>query len=370
MKYQYKPGLSVCMIVKNEEVNIGPCIESIRDIANEFVIVDTGSTDNTQDIVRDYQKNTEIQLTQFQWCDDFSKARNVYLSMARYSWILQLDADERISKRDHPGLLKAISDEDWDSYRMIKRSYVNDVGLGWFIPRPEEDPYEESQGWSGWTAEPNDLLFRNHPGLKYRYCVHEGITHSLADLKYRAKWLDIPVHHFGRQDMSQKEDKYLDLVIKRCSQEDDADSWYNLGTHYDWKGRSDEAAEAFKEALSRLPNFDKALYGLGISYSKLQQYSEMAGVFEKLININPGDYDQAWANLIRFYYFNENNLLKSISYAEKALSINPLFVHARYAIALIFLRASKEEMIKLLNIIPGFPGLQDRVSLIESAEKI
>ena len=349
---KYVKGLSVCMIVKNEEKNIGVCIESLLGVANEFVIVDTGSIDLTKTIIESYRDRVEIQLVDFKWCDDFAAARNFGLPLARYEWVLQFDADERISRRDHDILRKAISLKEWDSYRMIKRSYVNDPGLGWFIPRSSDDVYSESQGWLGWTAEPNDLLFRNHEKLRYRSCIHETITQSLADLKYRACWLnEVPIHHFGRFDMSSKEDKYLELVKKRCREEDDAEAYNTLGAHYDWKKRSVEAVEAFLESLKRKPDYERPLYGLVISYYKLQKRKELYETASKLVSMSPTNYDLAWAYLVD-EEFRRGNLREAIDWAQKAVDANSSFFHVRYALSCVLSAAAKNELSQVLRILP------------------
>ena len=77
-------SLSVCMIVKNEEKNITDCLDSIKDVADEIIIVDTGSTDKTKEVVSQY--NTQI--FDFKWIDDFSAARNFSLSKATGDFIL------------------------------------------------------------------------------------------------------------------------------------------------------------------------------------------------------------------------------------------------------------------------------------------
>jgi glycosyltransferase involved in cell wall biosynthesis len=67
--------LSVCMIVKDEEQHLEACLQSVKGIADEIIIVDTGSTDKTREIAKQYTPH----VFHFDWCDDFSKARNVAL---------------------------------------------------------------------------------------------------------------------------------------------------------------------------------------------------------------------------------------------------------------------------------------------------
>ncbi|KLU63991.1 SPBc2 prophage-derived glycosyltransferase SunS [Desulfosporosinus acididurans] len=88
--------ISLCMIVRNEESNIANCLESVKGIPDEIVIVDTGSTDNTKEIVRQYTD----QIYDFEWIDDFSAARNFAFAQARMDYILWLDADDILSEVD------------------------------------------------------------------------------------------------------------------------------------------------------------------------------------------------------------------------------------------------------------------------------
>ena len=84
--------LSVCMIVKNEEVMLAGALESVSG-ADEIIVCDTGSEDNTVEIARRY---TDKVYTDFTWCDDFAAARNHSNSKATGEWILVIDADERL----------------------------------------------------------------------------------------------------------------------------------------------------------------------------------------------------------------------------------------------------------------------------------
>lgn len=88
--------ISLCMIVKNEEDVIGRCLECVKDIVDEIIIVDTGSTDATIEIASKYTN----QIYSFEWIDDFSKARNYSFSKASKDYIMWLDADDIIFEKD------------------------------------------------------------------------------------------------------------------------------------------------------------------------------------------------------------------------------------------------------------------------------
>lgn len=90
------------MIVKNEEDVIGRCLESVKDIADEIIIVDTGSTDKTKEIVSRYTDK----VFDFKWVNDFSKARNFSFSKATKDYILWLDADDVIMLEDYKKFMK------------------------------------------------------------------------------------------------------------------------------------------------------------------------------------------------------------------------------------------------------------------------
>ena len=94
--------ISLCMIVKNEEEVIGRCLECVKDIVDEIIIVDTGSTDSTKEIVSKY---TDM-VYDFEWIDDFSAARNFSFSKASKDYTMWLDADDIILEADREKLLK------------------------------------------------------------------------------------------------------------------------------------------------------------------------------------------------------------------------------------------------------------------------
>lgn len=88
--------ISLCMIVKNEEQTIERCLLSVKGIADEIIIVDTGSTDRTKEIVSKFTDK----VYDFEWINDFAAARNYAFSQATQEYILWLDADDVFSPED------------------------------------------------------------------------------------------------------------------------------------------------------------------------------------------------------------------------------------------------------------------------------
>lgn len=95
--------ISLCMIVKNEEKMLAQCLESVSDVVDEIIVVDTGSEDRTVEIAEQFG----ARVYHHPWQNDFSLARNQSLSYATSDWILIMDADEVMVKEDHPKLLQA-----------------------------------------------------------------------------------------------------------------------------------------------------------------------------------------------------------------------------------------------------------------------
>lgn len=99
------------MIVKNEEEVLEQCLNSIYDICDEIIIVDTGSSDKTKEIAKKYTLN----ILDFEWIDDFSAARNFSFSQAKMDYILWLDADDVLLK------------EDQNKLRILKSKLKSDI---------------------------------------------------------------------------------------------------------------------------------------------------------------------------------------------------------------------------------------------------
>ena len=125
-----RKSLSLCMIVKNEELNLAKCLMSVKPVVEEIIVVDTGSTDKTKAIA----SALGAKVFDFPWTNDFSEARNYSLSKASGDWILVLDADEVISHLDH-GKLKTIVKNTAGkriAYTLVTRNYTNQAGSrGW-----------------------------------------------------------------------------------------------------------------------------------------------------------------------------------------------------------------------------------------------
>ncbi|WP_420070670.1 glycosyltransferase [Syntrophus gentianae] len=191
-----KSTLSLCMIVKNEEKYLAKCLKSIRDVVDEMIIVDTGSTDKTADIGRVFG----AKIFDFPWTGDFSAARNHSLAQATGDWILILDADEVISSRDFAELEALIHKPSSSpaAYLIMTRNYIDNSGIiGW---TQNVGQYPEEAG-GGWIASAKVRLFRRRGDIVFSNPVHELVEDSLQKAKIPILKSYIIVHHYGKLDM-------------------------------------------------------------------------------------------------------------------------------------------------------------------------
>ena len=96
--------LTLCMIAKNEGHRLRTCLESVQGLVDEIVVVDTGSTDDTVSIAKEYG----AKLGYFEWCDDFASARNESLKLATGDWIMWLDPDDILPQECHVKIRSAM----------------------------------------------------------------------------------------------------------------------------------------------------------------------------------------------------------------------------------------------------------------------
>ncbi len=165
--------ISLCMIVKNEEDVIGRCLSSVEGIADEIIIVDTGSTDKTKDIAKKYTDK----IYDYKWNCNFADARNYSFSKATKDYWLWLDADDVILEKDRENLkaLKKNLDLTTDVVMMIYNLY---------------------DGKSDDHTNPlvsffRERLIKRNQGIKWEGAVHEAISRH-GNVIYRD---DIAISH-------------------------------------------------------------------------------------------------------------------------------------------------------------------------------
>jgi len=147
------------MIVRDEERDLPRCLASLGDLADELVIVDTGSTDRTRELA---PHATWIEIS---WPRDFAAARNVGLAAATGDWILVLDADEELSREIRIGLRAELAQADELGLAGVSLLQRN------LSPPGEVTTYQDL---------PIVRLFRRAPEIRYSGRIHEQVTPSIV----------------------------------------------------------------------------------------------------------------------------------------------------------------------------------------------
>jgi acyl-CoA synthetase (AMP-forming)/AMP-acid ligase II/Tfp pilus assembly protein PilF len=229
------PRLSVCLIVKNEERFIGQCLESIKGVADQIVVVDTGSTDRTVEIAQGYG----AEIHSFTWCDDFSAARNAALQYATGDWVLSLDADEELPVESHAPLRQMLANESVMAWRLPLFDVGNEENGHSYVPR----------------------LFRNAPGLFFIGRVHEQVFYSV-DARRKEWGLDNRVgdaalrHHGYTKEIVRERGKVQRnlLLLERAIEEipDDPSLFLNYGLELIRSGRMDDGLRQYRVAFEMM----------------------------------------------------------------------------------------------------------------------
>lgn len=244
--------LSVAMIVKNEEVMLGKCLDSVQG-ADEIIIVDTGSVDKTLQVASNYTDK----LFSFPWIDDFAKARNFALAQCTGDWVLSIDADEVL---DNGGIkaLKELLTTRKDAIGIEMKSGNNH----YHVPR----------------------LFRNKKGIQWQGRIHEIVNvtdydNSTVGITYGTS----PAHEYDPS-------RNLRMLEKAVLDEpDNSRHLYYLGREYGYYRDYDKCVETLEKYLtisSWLPERADALYILAFALWHSGQGDKARDYCLMAININ------------------------------------------------------------------------------------
>lgn len=272
MKPRSPKKLSVCMIARNEAENLPRALESIRRIADEIVVVDTGSSDDTAAVA----ESLGARVVSSEWQDDFSQARNVSLANAEGEWVLCLDADEYVPPEAEAKILAAISNEADAYFVRIESDMDSTAGRVFvnFVPR----------------------LFRNFEGVRFQGRVHEQVSPSLEKLGARIEISDIVLKHSGyvmsdTEEIDKAKRNARLLLEDLASNPGDALVLFHLGEAYSMLRQFEDAVSAYENALrmDRLPpEVASVVYqNLGAALIKLGRYDDAMSHLKRALRINP-----------------------------------------------------------------------------------
>lgn len=235
-----KQTLSLCMIVKNEEKFLEDCLKSVQGVADQIIIVDTGSTDRTVEIARSFN----AQIHHFKWQDDFSLARNESIKYARGDWILWMDADERLMPESAAEFKKLLRPEKKAVAYLTQIHSLQSDGRNYKISGAHR-------------------LFNNHKGIRFRGRIHEQIIYSVAELKGEERESHIKFLHFGyglqpaaRDKKNRRNRKLLEQMVR--DEPNNAYAHFTLAQHYGMTGEQNKALKHYKIAY-KLHSFEKQM---------------------------------------------------------------------------------------------------------------
>ncbi|TAM59493.1 glycosyltransferase [bacterium] len=260
-----QPGLSLCMIVRDEEALLDRCLSSVCAVADEICIVDTGSVDRTIAIARAYGAS----VREVPWANDFSAARNASLRLATRRWVLFLDADEVLEQESIPLV------------RAIVASEPRGIGFNFHCINEVDE-----NGGLGQTSHLVLRLFPNDPEVEFVQPLHEYVSDPRSTLPgkvLRSATIEAYIRHSGYLNsiVQQKKKPERNLAIALAAVEkhpDDPFHWYGLGQTYAFMGRRAEAKEPFERMRTcALPGDKRGIIAHGLAvlaeiYGQEEQY--------------------------------------------------------------------------------------------------
>jgi len=261
------------MIVKDEAANLPSCLASVREVVDEIVVLDTGSTDKTVAIAHQYG----AQVYHLPWGNDFATARNEALKYVHGNWVLVLDADEVLVPEIIPYIKEVILGADNLVVNLLRYELGSD-----------DAPYSEIS-----------RLFRRHPQLYFTHPYHASIDDSALELIAQEphwKIISIPlvaIRHTGyqpgviadRQKLARAKtlmEGYLAI------HPGDAYTSNKLGALYLQIGETTQGINLLQQAL-QAPDLQPPLlfeinYHLGNAYAKLRDANQAAGYYQTALD--------------------------------------------------------------------------------------
>lgn len=205
-------GISVCVIARNEDNHIEECLKRLRPCKFEVIVVDTGSVDRTMELAAKYTDK----VFQFEWCSDFSAARNYSIKKASNDWILVIDCDEYLENVNLLNVSK-ICKENPDKVGYISRN----------------NPYIIQGVKSVMTERIGRFFNRNY--CHYEGSIHERVLH-LDGSEPETFELPLTIYHEGyvsESDKRTKATRNLEMLLHDLDENgENAYRYYQLGRNY------------------------------------------------------------------------------------------------------------------------------------------
>lgn len=238
--HQEELSFSLCSIYKNEEKNLEAFIENHKGLVEEMILVDTGSTDRSNEIVRRYGYTYYYD----EWSHHFARARNYSLTKATQSWVIVLDIDEQVLPVDFLRLKRMMKEMARDAYSLLQVNFTDHFqDLNWRSITSLPPCFHSLA--SGYIQSPLIRVFRNHRGVYFTGAIHELVGESIHELNLSSGLTDIPIYHLGwvgagRTDAEKqaKQEAYRALIAKEWQKDQSPKmAFYYLSTLADVEER-------------------------------------------------------------------------------------------------------------------------------------
>lgn len=234
-----RPLISLCMIVKNEGDDLATCLKSVHGIADEIIVVDTGSTDSTVQIALSFGAI----IISYPWKGDFASARNAGLEQARGIWILVLDGDEELDTGSREELLLCAEHKEYEAFFLRIHNHKGMSSTSQTI-----------------TINPILRMFRNRPQYRFSGIIHEQIAEGIVQATPAAAMhlTTVVIHHYGYADgVVAKKDKIarnIELLKEQLKlQPRDPFHHFNMAVEYMRLGEYESALNHIKRSLQEAP---------------------------------------------------------------------------------------------------------------------
>jgi glycosyltransferase involved in cell wall biosynthesis len=323
----YMAEISLCMITRNEERFLEQCLNSVKDLANEIIIVDTGSYDKTKEIARKFN----AKIIDFKWIDDFSAARNESLKHATKDWILVLDADEVIDQENCEKIKEIIgANREFIGFSLQQRTYLNKPMHGAI---KNESNFELVKDYPCYVFNNLVRLFKNNENLHFKHKVHELIEDSIRDKKGKYVKTSVTLHHLAmlKEDkhLRNKSEQYSNIILNQIKENPNS-ARYNYQAAKVCVGKKDfdNALKYFGEAAKIDPNYRLIFSEIAKVYL-LKEDKEQAVIFyRKSVELNPDN--PSAANNLAVTYMSMGKFKEAMELLEGHLKKHPQNAALKY----------------------------------------
>ncbi|HEY2461189.1 MAG TPA: glycosyltransferase [Candidatus Acidoferrum sp.] len=273
-----RPSLAVSMIVRDAAARLPACLASVRDIADEIVVADTGSCDETIAIAKD----VGARVISIPWNDNFAEARNRALAAVNSDWVLSLDADEQLDASAASAMTSLLADNSTDAYQVTIRNYVLSLEdrIWDRAAIPNNSSLAAARGYPAYVEHENVRLFRRTPEIYFVGRVHESVGPRVLETGRKLGRAPFFIHHFGlvadAETRARKNHFYCQLGQQKIREMPrDAQAHFELGlVELDNFQNLEKALELFTRACELNRNLGVARFFRGLTLLKLEKPEE------------------------------------------------------------------------------------------------